>query len=118
MEIPLWQRKGKPELKLQAVMLTENNTDEVANWTQAQIVIEQHPISGEESEGLNVKTPHGKERASRDDYIVCVGGNFHVVKRGAFEMQYSPVTTMVDGELKVASTKREFSDPFEGMNRA
>lgn len=117
MEIPLWERRGRPEFKVQAVMLTPDNTDEIANWTQAQVVMEQHPFEGENMEGLNVKTPGGKKRASQGDYIVHAAGSFHVVARGSFELQYNPVVILEEDGPKPVSTKRVFSDPFEKIDR-
>lgn len=86
--MPRYRKKGHRDIFVEALQLTEDNVDTLANWTQAQIVEEMDALTHEVSEGLNIKTPNGKKRASQGMYVVKHGGYFYVSNPGAFEAQY------------------------------
>jgi hypothetical protein len=76
---------------VEAVQLTQDNVDAVANWTQSQVVEERDMLHDTIFEGLNVKTPEGKKRCSQGMYVVKVNGNFYVTGAVAFDMQYESI---------------------------
>lgn len=79
-------------VEIEGARLGPDNVDELANWTQAQIVEEKDALNGEPSEGLNVKTSIGKKRASRGMYVFNRNGEFFVLPPSEFEAAYEPIT--------------------------
>lgn len=104
-----------------AAKVGSENVDEIANWAQAQIVEEKDALTHRASEGLNVKTPSGKRRASRGAYVVKWAEHFFVVPGSDFEATYTPVVPMNLVSRIVTSSDRVpdelVQDPFEGMPR-
>lgn len=84
-------RKKDNRQIVHAELLTEDSVDRIANWSQSQIVEEKDALSGEAQEGLNVKTPQGKKRASLGDYVVEHAGSYYVVSESQFESLYDKV---------------------------
>jgi hypothetical protein len=106
-------------LEVQALQVDFETVDRIANWAQAQVVEEIDPISKTTQEGLNIKTPDGKKRASRGSYVVGVKGRFYVVGEEGFEEAYEPVQVRHQAASR-APEVYEMSptdDPFEGMTR-
>lgn len=81
-------RKRGSQIIIEAMKLSDDSVDKIANWAQAQIVEEKDALTGEASEGLNVKTPYGKKRASRGMYVVKFSGEFYVAAESSFESMY------------------------------
>lgn len=115
-------KRKRSDITVQAERLTADNVDKLANLTQSQIVEERDAVHGDISEGLNVKTPHGKVRASRGDYVVYSPElkRFYVAKPGYFEANYQVLRDVQLPEPKETPNlvQREIiKDPFEGMTR-
>jgi hypothetical protein len=108
--------KNRKGVVVEAMKVGEDTVDAIANWSQSQIVEEKDAISGEASEGLNVKTPTGKKRASRGMYVVKVGQLFYVESASTFERSYS----LLNAPLPATEPKKKkplVTDPFDGMPR-
>lgn len=84
-------KNKKTGIVVDAMQVNENTVDEIANWTQSQIVEERDALTGEASEGLNIKTPDGKRRASRGAYVIKHGDYFYVSGGAKFEAKYEVV---------------------------
>ncbi len=90
-DIPQYKKKDGVVI-VEALKLGDgDNVDKIANWAQAQIVTERHAITGDPTEGLNVKTPEGKKRCSIGMYVIRVptSGQFFVMGGARFEALYS-----------------------------
>lgn len=111
----------KKLLVLEAVKLTEDNVDVIANWTGAQIIEEKDALSHETFEALNIKTPGGIKRASQGMYVAKFDGHFFVASAGNFESLYSPFEPIKKVErvedFKARQRAKMIKDPFEGMTR-
>lgn len=81
--------KNKPNVKVEAEKLTPENVDRLANECQGQIV-EEGRDKASMKEGVNVKTPNGKERLHQGMYLVKVDGKFYTAAAVNFEMRYEP----------------------------
>lgn len=78
---------------IEAVKLTEDNIDKVANWCGAQVVEEHDALQHDTIfEALNVRTPNGRVRASQGYYVIRVGRDFFVQNGTSFENMYDKVT--------------------------
>lgn len=105
-------------LIVEAVQLTEDNIDMVSNWANgAQIVAEKDSFTHEAFEGLNIKTPKGKVRASRGQYVVKYEGHFFVANAGTFESLYSHFEPIQQQKSSAVRPVNPIKDPFEGMTR-
>lgn len=111
----------KKLLVLEAVKLTEDTIDMIANWTGAQIIEEKDALNNESYEALNIKTPGGMKRVSQGMYVAKFDGQFFVANAGTFESLYSPFEPIrkVEREenLKIKARQKLITDPFEGMTR-
>lgn len=92
--MPLYRKKGT-EIVVEAVQLTADNVDKVANWAQAQVVEEIDAIDHDcRSEALNVWARNGEHRyarCSRGMYVVKYAETFYVAGQNAFESTYEAV---------------------------
>ena len=112
-------QKKNGTVVVEACQVSMETVDKIANWAQAQIVEEQDAIHGEASEGLNIKTPAGKVRASAGAFVVKTGDNFYVIAPGLFEKQYSMIEP-IEPQQRATRAMEEpplTSDPFAGMTR-
>lgn len=114
-----YMKKGTAII-VDAAKVSPESVNEIANWAQAQIIEEKDALTHEECEGLNVKTPAGKRRASRGSYVVKWADHFFVVHGGEFERTYIPVASVtqppwVGSDIQVPDELVQ--DPFEGMPR-
>lgn len=86
-----YKHKTKP-IQVEAALLTEDNASEISNWAGgAQVVEEEHALSHQRTEGLNIVTPDGKRRASVGMYVVKLDDQFFVAQPGAFAANYIPL---------------------------
>lgn len=84
-----WMLKNKINVIVEAVQLTSENIQEIAEWTQGKIVEERDSITNRMYDGLNILTIAGYKRLSLGMYVVKFNGNFYVARRHVFEKQYS-----------------------------
>lgn len=116
----LYKRRGH-NIVVEAMKVDENSVDKIANWAQAQVIEEKDAVTGEPSEGLNVKTRDGNARASRGMYVVKTAENFYVVAEQKFESMYEAVIETVSRTEPTRADRRTtmtlVKDPFEGMTR-
>ena len=85
-----YQKKGTL-IVVEAIKLSVDNVGEIANWAQAQMVVERDALSHEASDALNVKTPDGFQRCSLGMYVIRYSGLFFVGHPSQFESFYEPV---------------------------
>ena len=106
-------------LVVEALQVGPETVDRMANWAQCQIVEEINPITRDTQEALNVKTPDGKKRASRGDYVIGVNGRFYVVGEPGFLASYEPYITTPQPASRADEeyTASPFDDPFKDMTR-
>lgn len=105
-------RVKKTGVFVEAAQLTEDNVDKIANWTQGQIVEEIDPITGEQQEGINVRTRDGyRTRLSRGAYVISTVDSFLVVGASAFDQLYEKVGHIPDPPGDV------WNNPFDKVNR-
>ena len=115
-QIELWSKIGSPNVVVEAIRLNEDNVDEVAAWTRAEVIEEIDPEHPEEMQkGLNIYTPVGMKRASLHMYVIKFGGHFHVSHNRPFEMKYEPVNRQPTPPESAGDTRRRlgFADPFD-----
>lgn len=122
-------KKRRSEIVVEACQVNEDTVDEIANWAQAQIVDEKRADSEETREGLNIKTPGGKARASQGMYVVKHNGEFHVMNSFDFEQRYEAIeevqlpdapimqVTVEEDRYGIQGIENLTNDPFEGMTR-
>lgn len=79
---------------VEAVQLTAENVDAIAEWTGGRVVEETDAISNRMYDSLNIPTPHGYKRLSLGMYVVKFNGMFYLAKRGVFELQYKRMTPL------------------------
>lgn len=84
---------------VEAVQLTSNNIQEIADWTGGRIVEEEDKINNRMYDGLNVPTPIGNRRLSLGMYAVKFQGQFFLALRREFEGQYSRMTPIGTPEV-------------------
>jgi hypothetical protein len=82
MPVQTWIKKTKPKVPVQAIQLTEDNVDEVANWAQAQIV----ESGGREI--LVLHSPMGRKTADHGQYVIKFGDQFFIADSKLFETAY------------------------------
>lgn len=107
-------------LVVQAMQVNDETVDKISNWANgAQIVEEINPVTRDIQEALNVKTPDGTKRASKDSYVVGVNGRFYVVGKEGFESAYEPdnVPHQPASRATEQYERSLLTDPFEGMTR-
>lgn len=77
------------EKSVEAVRLTPENAEEVAEWCRGYLVEEIDPFSGERFPGINLPTYLGVARVSCGDYVVKhEGDNFIKETAWSFESKY------------------------------
>lgn len=80
---------------VEAMQLTSDNVEEVANWTKGQLVAEIDPVSGKIYAGLNVREYDSPEasvnRVSEGDYVVLLHGVFMPYKPVRFAYTFEQV---------------------------
>lgn len=115
--------KRKTSIVVEAIKLTEDTVDVIANWAKGQIVEEQHPLTGEVVEGININTTSGRKRLSQGMYVIKSTAGFHVSQPGAFEATYIPVEqkkphpTSKDETSNRDSVHKMKTDPWDGITR-
>lgn len=111
-----WQKRDNPSVTVEAVRLTEDNAQAVAEWSRSELIEEidpEHPM--ETQPGLNVDTTTGITRASLGMYVIKFGNRFHVSHNRPFEMKYQPQSRPAP-PLESAGDARKargFADPFD-----
>lgn len=86
-----FKRKGSSNAIVEAVKVSSESVNEIAKWARAQVVEELDALTGDATEGLNVKTPDGKRRASRGMYVIKHGSRFYVAGGNRFESMYEAI---------------------------
>lgn len=80
--------------RVEAVLLTRDNIEDVARWCSGQQVQEIEPEFGDFADapktlvGLNVPTPDGNKRVSEGQYVVHSGGDYFAAKYGSFHARF------------------------------
>lgn len=110
----LYHRKSLPGVIVEAVMMTEENVDELANWAQAQVVQEGR-VGDVMKEGLNIRTPNGRERLHIGMYLVKHAGRFYTAPATDFERQY--VVHVKPSNPTPIHKDIRIDNPWEGIPR-
>lgn len=119
-------QKRRSSIIVEACQVNENTVDAIANWAQAQIVEERRADTDESREGLNIKTPGGKVRASDGMYVVKHNGEFHVMTGHDFEVRYDAIIDVKTPEPDKEGRHKDYgiqgienliTDPFQDMTR-
>lgn len=109
------------KIAVQAALVGDDDIDEIANWCGGQVVEEKDALSGETVEGLNVKTPTGRKRASAGDYVVKHGNSFQVFTESQLLAKFNlgvPLSEQVKEQKNWRHPINPLTqDPFEGMTR-
>lgn len=107
-------------LIVEAMQVGVDNIGEISNWANgAQIIEEKNALSGDPTDGLNIKTPGGMKRASHGDFVIKYGEMFAVTGPKMFLSKYTPVVP-VDRTIppsKVIERPPVVKDPWKDMTR-
>jgi hypothetical protein len=77
---------------VEAAKLTEDNVDELSEWSQSFVVEEKNALNHSEvHKALNVKTDRGMKRCSQGMYLVKFRSYQFVVHASRFEGLYTPL---------------------------
>jgi hypothetical protein len=105
-----WRSKKHPGVIVEAEKLTADNVDALANWAQAQVILEGRDRPNQE--GLNIRTANGKERLHQGMYLVKYLGAFYTAGESNFEQGYELVADRPSKAPKMTT-----DDPWAGVPR-
>ena len=105
---------------VEAVQLTAENVQEVADWCGGFIVKEQDSVDRTKFyAGINVPLPHGRERLSEGQFLVKNGDAFEIwgetvftARFERFEFDFNEVAYKRDPEVERISLLSEMSRSF------
>lgn len=113
-----WRRIDSPDVRVDAVRLTEDNVKDVARWCGGVLVEEIDPEYPDENRfGINVMTAAGFRRASFNMYVARYGNAYLVSHNRPFEEMYEPVhrAALPLESAGDARFQRGFKNPWGGF---
>jgi hypothetical protein len=99
---------------VEAVQLSPDNIDEVADWCNGVVIKEQDAVDRDKFYvALNIPTLDGNRRASQGQYVVRGNGGFKVMGQTMFESMYQSVNDVDDKSEHIEYTLDRFFGPRE-----
>lgn len=106
-------------LIVEAMQVGVDDIGEISNWAHgAQIIEEKNALSGDPTDGLNVKTADGMKRASLGDFVIKYGDNFAVTGPKMFLSKYKLIgETPKPPEIIETKRPNPIKDPWKDLTR-
>lgn len=102
-----WQKRENHNIVVEAILVNEDNVEDVAKWCRGELVEEIDPVHPQEKQwGINVMTAQDMKRASLGMYVIKFGNHFFVEHNRRFELAYQPTDRPAPAPQSPAEARR------------